>query len=82
MLLYDNLVMGVHLLHEEWRHSIKKFATVGAVCAYPRDTARIPIGDSIAETLAWYAGSANRAAARTLLGRKHDRPNRRGPDKE
>ncbi len=56
MLLYDNLVMGVHLLHEEWRHSIKKFATVGAVCAYPRDTARIPIGDSIAETLAWYAG--------------------------
>jgi len=30
--------MGVHLLHEAWRHSVKKFVTVGTVCAYPRDT--------------------------------------------
>ena len=36
--LYDNLVMGTHLLHEAWRAGVQKFVTVGTVCAYPKLT--------------------------------------------
>ena len=35
---YDNLVMGTHLLHEAWRSGLKKFVTIGTVCAYPKHT--------------------------------------------
>ncbi len=35
---YDNLTMGVHLLHEAWRVGVQKFVTIGTVCAYPKFT--------------------------------------------
>jgi len=34
---YDNLVMGIHLLHESWRHRVAKFVALGTVCAYPKN---------------------------------------------
>jgi GDP-L-fucose synthase len=35
---YDNLMMGVQLLHEAWRAGVPKFVAVGTVCAYPKFT--------------------------------------------
>lgn len=35
---YENLVMGVHLLHEAWRAGVTKFVALGTVCAYPKFT--------------------------------------------
>ncbi|MCL4879486.1 MAG: GDP-L-fucose synthase [Anaerolineae bacterium] len=35
---YDNLIMGVHLMHESWRFGIEKFVNIGTVCAYPKFT--------------------------------------------
>jgi len=35
---YDNLMMGVQLLHEAWRHRVEKFIALGTVCAYPKFT--------------------------------------------
>jgi GDP-L-fucose synthase len=35
---YDNLMMGVQLLHEGWRQGIEKLVTVGTICAYPEHT--------------------------------------------
>jgi GDP-L-fucose synthase len=35
---YDNLMMGVQLLHEAWRHSIPKVVAIGTICAYPKYT--------------------------------------------
>lgn len=35
---YDNLIMGTQLFHEAWRAGIKKFVTIGTVCAYPKFT--------------------------------------------
>ncbi len=35
---YDNLVMGTHLMHESWRAGVRKFVSVGTVCAYPKFT--------------------------------------------
>ncbi len=35
---YDNLVMGVQLLHESWKAGVGKFVAVGTVCAYPKFT--------------------------------------------
>jgi len=35
---YDNLMMGVQLLHESWRAGVKKYVTIGTVCAYPKFT--------------------------------------------
>ena len=35
---YDNLIMGVQLLHEAWRAGVGKFVTLGTVCAYPKFT--------------------------------------------
>ena len=35
---YDNLVMGVHLMHEAWKQNVKKFVAIGTVCAYPKFT--------------------------------------------
>lgn len=35
---YDNLMMGVQLLHESWRAGVEKFVAIGTVCAYPKFT--------------------------------------------
>lgn len=35
---YENLIMGVQLLHESWRFGVHKFVGVGTVCAYPKFT--------------------------------------------
>ncbi len=35
---FDNLMMGVQLLHESWRARIAKFVAVGTICAYPKFT--------------------------------------------
>tara|TARA_Y100000590_G_scaffold72407_1_gene79494 strand:+ start:2869 stop:3807 length:939 start_codon:yes stop_codon:yes gene_type:complete len=35
---YDNLMMGVQLLHESWAAGVSKFVGIGTVCAYPADT--------------------------------------------
>jgi GDP-L-fucose synthase len=35
---YDNLMMGVQLLHESWRRGIPKFVAIGTICAYPKYT--------------------------------------------
>jgi GDP-L-fucose synthase len=36
--LYENLIMGTQLMHESWRMGVKKFVTIGTVCAYPKFT--------------------------------------------
>ncbi len=36
--LYDNLVMGLHLLHESWKAGVEKFVAIGTVCSYPKFT--------------------------------------------
>ena len=35
---YDNLMMGVQLLHEAYRSHVRKFVAIGTVCAYPKFT--------------------------------------------
>jgi GDP-L-fucose synthase len=35
---YSNLMMGTQLLHEAWKAGVKKFVTIGTVCAYPKFT--------------------------------------------
>lgn len=35
---YDNLMMGVQLLHAAWRAGVEKFVAIGTVCAYPKFT--------------------------------------------
>ncbi|MEW6192555.1 MAG: GDP-L-fucose synthase [Bacillota bacterium] len=35
---YDNLMMGVQLMHESWQASVEKFVAIGTVCAYPKFT--------------------------------------------
>lgn len=35
---YDNLMMGVQLMHEAWQLGVGKFVAVGTVCAYPKFT--------------------------------------------
>jgi len=35
---YDNLMMGVQLLHESYRRGVGKFVAIGTVCAYPKFT--------------------------------------------
>jgi GDP-L-fucose synthase len=35
---YDNLMMGVQLMHESWKSGVEKFVAIGTVCAYPKDT--------------------------------------------
>ena len=37
--LYDNLMMGVQLIHEAWKSGVGKFVAIGTVCAYPKFTA-------------------------------------------
>ena len=35
---YLNLMMGVQLMHEAWKHQIEKFVAIGTICAYPKFT--------------------------------------------
>ncbi len=35
---YDNLMMGVPLMHEAWKAGVDKFVAIGTVCAYPKHT--------------------------------------------
>ncbi len=35
---YENLMMGVQLLHESWQAGVSKFVAIGTVCAYPKCT--------------------------------------------
>ena len=35
---YDNMMMGVQLMHESWRADVEKFVALGTVCAYPKHT--------------------------------------------
>src|SRR5437867_10231624 len=35
---YDNLMMGVPLLHECWAQDVAKFVGVGTICSYPKFT--------------------------------------------
>ncbi|MEJ5225429.1 MAG: NAD-dependent epimerase/dehydratase family protein, partial [Anaerolineales bacterium] len=35
---YDNLMMGVELMHQAWKHGVGKFTAIGTVCAYPKFT--------------------------------------------
>ncbi len=35
---YDNLMMGVELMHQAYKHGIGKFVAIGTVCAYPKFT--------------------------------------------
>jgi len=37
-LFYDNIMMGVQLLHEGYMRKIKKFVALGTICAYPKFT--------------------------------------------
>jgi len=35
---YDNLMMGVEMMHQAWKRGIGKFVAIGTVCAYPKFT--------------------------------------------
>jgi len=35
---YDNLMMGVELMHQSWQRGVGKFVALGTVCAYPKFT--------------------------------------------
>jgi GDP-L-fucose synthase len=35
---YDNLMMGVQLMHKAWQRGVGKFVAIGTVCAYPKFT--------------------------------------------
>jgi GDP-L-fucose synthase len=35
---YDNLMMGVEMIHQGYKHGIGKFVAIGTVCAYPKFT--------------------------------------------
>src|SRR5690349_21736624 len=35
---YDNLMMGVELIHQAWQNGVGKFTAIGTICAYPKFT--------------------------------------------
>jgi len=37
-LFYENLMMGVQILHEGYLRKIEKFVAIGTICAYPKFT--------------------------------------------
>jgi len=37
-LFYENLIMGIQLLHEGYLKKIEKFVAIGTICAYPKFT--------------------------------------------
>jgi GDP-L-fucose synthase len=42
---YDNLMMGVQLMHEAWKAGVGKFVATGTVCGYPK-FAPVPFKES------------------------------------
>lgn len=37
-MFYDNIMMGVNLMHESWKAEVEKFVAIGTICAYPKLT--------------------------------------------
>lgn len=37
-LFYDNVLLGIHMLEESRKNKVKKFVSIGTVCAYPKFT--------------------------------------------
>ena len=37
-LFYENIMMGVQLIHEGYRYGLEKFVALGTICAYPKFT--------------------------------------------
>jgi GDP-L-fucose synthase len=37
-LYYDNMVMGVHIIHEAYKAGVEKVVALGTICAYPKFT--------------------------------------------
>ena len=35
---YQNLMIGVQLMHESWKARVKKFVAIGTICSYPKHT--------------------------------------------
>jgi len=35
---YQNIMMGVPLMHAAWEHGVEKFVAIGTICAYPKFT--------------------------------------------
>lgn len=35
---YNNLMMGIQLMHKAWQRGVEKFVAIGTVCAYPKFT--------------------------------------------
>ncbi len=35
---YDNMIMGVEIMHQAWKRGVVKFVATGTVCAYPKFT--------------------------------------------
>ena len=35
---YQNLMMGMQLIHEAWKRGVDKFVAIGTICAYPKFT--------------------------------------------
>lgn len=35
---YENLMMGVPLMHAAWKHEVEKFVAIGTICSYPKFT--------------------------------------------
>jgi GDP-L-fucose synthase len=35
---YNNLMMGVQLMHRAWQTGVGKFVAIGTICAYPKFT--------------------------------------------
>jgi len=35
---YDNAIMGIHLIEEARQFNVKKFVSLGTICAYPKNT--------------------------------------------
>lgn len=40
--LYENTIMGIHLIEEARKAGVKKFIQIGSVCSYPKIPPRIP----------------------------------------
>lgn len=35
-MFYDNITMGVNIMHEAWKAGVEKFVAIGTICAYPK----------------------------------------------
>jgi len=53
---YDNLMMGVQLMHESWKAGVSKFVAIGTICAYPKF---VPIPFREADLWAGYPEETN-----------------------